>query len=296
MSSIKILILGVTGMLGHTLFGAWMDIPGFEVWGTSRNSRNLERWFPKDWLKRIINPVYAEDFESVMLCLTEIKPQVVVNCIGIVKQLPSAQDALKTIAVNALFPHRVARICGGIGARLIQISSDCVFSGTKGIYGEDELPDPNDLYGRTKLLGEVSYPHCITVRTSMIGHELNETHGLVDWFLSQEKQVKGYTNVIFSGFPTIELAKILKDFIIINPALHGLYQVSADPISKYELLKLIAQIYQKQIEIEPDNQLHIDRSLISSRFREISGYSPPSWPELVQEMYRDYMAAPYFKN
>jgi dTDP-4-dehydrorhamnose reductase len=296
MPPVKVLILGVTGMLGHTLFSEWVNDNEFEIYGTARNPHNLNCWFPLDYAKKIISPVYAEDLESLTICLAELKPQVVINCIGIIKQLPSAQDAIKTITINALFPHRLAMVCKAIGARLIQISTDCVFSGTKGDYREDDLPDPLDLYGQTKLLGEVSYPHCLTIRTSIIGHELNEMNGLLEWFLSQEKEVKGFTHAIYSGFPTIELARILKDFVIKSPVLQGLYQISADPISKYELLKLIAQIYQKPIEIEPDDGLRVNRSLNSARFREFSGYSPPSWPELIHGMYRNFIATPHYKN
>jgi dTDP-4-dehydrorhamnose reductase len=296
MPPVKVLILGVTGMLGHTLFSELANHLVYDVYATSRNPHNLRFWCSPDHFKKIIPEVNVEDLDSMTHCLAELKPQVVINCIGIIKQLPSAQDALKTIMINALFPYRLALVCKAIGARLIHISTDCVFSGMKGNYHEDDAPDPLDLYGRTKLLGEVSDPHCLTIRTSIIGHELNGEHGLVEWFLAQEKKVTGFTRAIYSGLPTIEIARILKDFVIINPNLQGLYQVSAEPISKYELLKLIAQIYHKKIEIEPDNQFQVDRSLNSLRFREISGYSPPAWPELIQRMYQDFITAPCYKN
>jgi dTDP-4-dehydrorhamnose reductase len=292
----KVLILGITGMLGHTLFSNLVNNDDFDVYGTTRDLHNLNCWYPPDHAKRIIGPVYVEDLDSLSVCLAELKPQVVINCIGIIKQLPSAQDALKTITTNALFPHRLAFICKAIGARLIQVSTDCVFSGNKGNYSEDDIPDPQDLYGRTKLLGEVCYPNCLTIRTSIIGHELNTANGIVEWFLARQKSVKGFNHAIFSGFPTIELTKILKDFIINNPFLCGLYQVSAEPISKFELLKLISLTYQKEIEIEPDDRVRIDRSLRSTRFREVTGYSPPSWPELIYRMHQDFITASYYQN
>jgi dTDP-4-dehydrorhamnose reductase len=214
----------------------------------------------------------------------EVRPEVVINCIGLVKQLEEANDPIQALSINALLPHRVARLCALVGARLIHVSTDCVFSGRKGGYAETDTPDAEDLYGRSKLLGEVDYPS-ITLRTSIIGHELNSAHGLIGWFLAQKSGVKGYSRAIFSGLPTCELARVVRDFVIPRPELHGLYQVAAAPISKYELLRLVNQQYGKDLSIAPDEALKIDRSLDGSRFRAATGYLASSWPDLVAQMH-----------
>jgi dTDP-4-dehydrorhamnose reductase len=167
----------------------------------------------------------------------------------------------------------------------VHISTDCVFSGAKGMYVESDFPDADDLYGRSKYLGEVDYPHAVTLRTSIIGHELDGARSLLCWFLAQGGSVRGFTKAVFSGLPTVELARVVRDFVLPHPELHGLYHVSAAPINKYDLLKLVAQAYGKSIEITPHDQLVIDRSLDSTRFKAATGYAPPSWPELVRTMH-----------
>jgi dTDP-4-dehydrorhamnose reductase len=214
---------------------------------------------------------------------------VVVNCIGLVKQIAAAKDPLLSIYINALYPYSLAQICQSAGSRLIHISNDCVFDGKKGNYIEKDASNADDLYGRTKYLGEVSYPtHCVTLRTSIIGHELKRKQGLLEWFLSQEKSVKGYTKAIYSGFPTVEMAKIICDFVIPQKNLNGIYHISSEPISKYKLLKMIAEKYGKKINIEADDKFVCDRSLDSTLFRKKTGYIPPPWLELVDNMYKHY--------
>ncbi len=205
---------------------------------------------------------------------------------GLVKQLDGAEDPLSAIPINSLLPHRLARLCDLVGARLIHMSTDCVFDGHNGRYTESDVSNAQDLYGRSKYLGEVDYPHAVTLRTSIIGHELGSQRGLVDWFLSQNQAVKGFTRAIFSGLPTVELARLMRDFVVPNPGLSGVYHVSAEPIDKYSLLKLLAEVYGKTITIEPDDKLVIDRSLDSTRFRQATGYQPAAWPELVRQMRR----------
>jgi dTDP-4-dehydrorhamnose reductase len=172
-----------------------------------------------------------------------------------------------------------------VGARFIHISTDCVFSGTRGNYDENDVADAHDLYGRSKCMGEVkNHAHTVTLRTSIIGHELNGQHGLVNWFLAQQGTVKGFTNAIFSGVPTVELARIIADFVLPNTSLQGLYQVASEPINKYDLLTLLAAAYQKSITIVPDGQLVIDRSLNGSKFFGATAYVSPYWSELVATM------------
>jgi len=288
----KILILGCTGMLGHVLIHELSKNRNMEVHGTARDISSLD-----DSFKNGINihaGIEARDTAKIRNLLRKLKPDVVINSIGIIKQLPLASDFLASITINALFPHQVAEICGELNIRMIHVSTDCVFSGKTGNYVEGDFPDADDLYGRTKYLGEVKYPHCVTLRTSIIGHELKREYSLIEWFLSQESKIKGYTNVIYSGFPTVEMAHIILNYVIACPELSGLYQVSSDPISKYELLKLVAKKYNKPIEIEPFDEIRENKSLNSSTFRKITGYEPPSWQILVDKMYENYMQSPYY--
>jgi dTDP-4-dehydrorhamnose reductase len=283
-------------MLGHALFSLLSGRPEFTVFATVRGTEGLDRWFPPKLLQRIRGGVDAEHFDTVARVLEEIRPDVVVNCIGVVKQLPLAEDPVVSITVNALFPHRLAQACGEMGIRMIHIGTDCVFSGKKGNYLESDLPDATDLYGRTKLLGEVDSPHCVTLRTSIIGHELAGRHGLIEWFLAQEGSVRGFARAVFSGLPTVELAGIVAERVLPNEGLSGLYHVSSAPVSKYELLRLVMERYGKRIRIERDEALVCDRSLDASRFREATGYQPPLWPEMVSRMHADFLRSPLYKS
>lgn len=292
----KVLIFGATGMLGHALFTLLSERDGLEVHATARRRGGLSRWFPPDLAARIHTGVSADDFGSVLRALDEAAPDVVVNGIGVIKQLPESQDPIVAISINALFPHRLALACKAAGARVIHVSTDCVFSGEKGNYSEDDVPDAPDLYGRTKLLGEISGPGCLTVRTSIVGHELDGRRGLVEWFLSQEEKVQGFANAVYSGFPTVELARIVAERIIPDEGLTGLYHVSSDPISKYDLLRLVAERYGKKIGIERQEEFRCDRSLDSSRFRRATGYDPPPWPRMVDDMHRHFAASPAYRD
>jgi dTDP-4-dehydrorhamnose reductase len=217
--------------------------------------------------------------------MDQVRPDVVVNCAGLTKHKPEAEDPLVSIPINTLMPHRLAGLCKLVGARLIHVSTDCVFSGEKGSYTEDDFADARDVYGKSKALGEVDYQHAITLRTSTIGHELQSTYGLLDWFLSQQGRCKGYTNAIFSGLPTVVFAQVVRDVVIPHAELSGLYHVAAKPINKFDLLKLIAEVYGKSIDIVPDEKLVIDRSLDATRFRLATGYTAPEWPELINTMH-----------
>ncbi|HEY5997219.1 MAG TPA: SDR family oxidoreductase [Candidatus Deferrimicrobiaceae bacterium] len=287
MSRQRILVLGASGMLGHVLFRKLSERPELEVHATCRNRAALEPHFSAELLARIRHGVIADDFASLRDAIGELRPAVVVNCIGIVKQLAEAEDPLVAIPVNALLPHRLAKACGEAGARLVHVSTDCVFTGRKGHYTEDDPSDADDLYGRSKRLGEVTSPGAVTLRTSIIGHELSARHGLLEWFLAQQGPVRGFARAIFTGFPTVELARIIAERVIPDPGLTGLYHVSSDPISKYDLLGLFAAAYGKTNEIVRDESFACDRSLDSGRFRAATGYRPPPWPDLVRAMHED---------
>ncbi|PKN76283.1 MAG: NAD(P)-dependent oxidoreductase [Deltaproteobacteria bacterium HGW-Deltaproteobacteria-10] len=287
----RILILGGTGMLGHLLLRYLSEHPEYDVFATARSLSGMEKHFPNDLLARFrTDSVDASYFESIIRTFASVQPDIVINCIGLIKQLPLADDPLTAITVNALLPHRISLISHTAGTRVIHISTDCVFDGVKGMYTENDRSNAEDLYGRTKFLGEVAYPHCVTLRTSIIGHELKGGYGLIEWFLAQKQNVHGFRKAIYSGFPTIELARIICDYVLPNPDLSGVYHVSSESISKYDLLRLVAAQYGKAIEIEPYDDFVQDRSLDSTVFRERTGYRPPPWEKLVEMMHNDFLA------
>jgi dTDP-4-dehydrorhamnose reductase len=281
----KILILGVTGMLGNAVFKVLSENSAYEVYATLRNPKMVSH-FVQSLRSQLISNVDVLDLACLAETLEQVQPDVVINCVGLIKQLDSANDPLIVLPINALFPHQLSELCGANGARLIHISTDCVFNGRKGMYKEADSSDAEDLYGKSKYIGELhDNAHAITLRTSIIGHELSSNDSLVDWFLSQTGQVKGYDKAIFSGLPTVELAGIIGDFVLPKKELHGLYHVSAGPIDKYSLLNLIAVTYGKKIDIIADDKVQIDRSLDSEKFRKATGYQPPSWPTLIEKMH-----------
>lgn len=284
MKKIRVLVLGVTGMLGNAMYRVLCEAPDLVVYGTAR-SNIPPRYFSNEDSNRLLIGIDVENSDSLIRSFSETQPDIVINCIGLVKQLANSNDTLQAVPINTLLPHRLAALCQAIKARLIHISTDCVFSGSKGNYTESDFPDAYDLYGRSKLLGEVDYPHAVTLRTSIIGHELVGQRSLVNWFLAQEKSVNGYTKAIFSGLPTVELARVIRDVVLPRPDLRGLYHVAAKPISKFDLLNLVASAYEKDIAIIPDKSLVIDRSLNPDRFKESTGYMAPEWPALIQRMH-----------
>jgi len=283
----RILVLGASGMLGNAMLRVLDEHEDFEVFGTAR-SRDVGRFFPAKISQRLMAGVDVENQDALMNAFYQVRPKAVINCVGLVKQLAEASDPLRLIPLNALLPHRLARLCAVSDARLVHISTDCVFSGEKGGYTESDSSDARDLYGVTKYLGEVNYPNSITLRTSAIGHALEGSNGLIDWFLGQQGRCRGFTRAVFSGLPTMVLAQIVRDVIIPDSELHGLYHVAAEPIAKFDLLKRVAEVYGKSIEIIPDDSLHIDRSLNAGRFRAATGYVVPEWPELVRVMHSYY--------
>ena len=284
----RVLVIGASGMLGSTIFRALSREESLQTYGTVRDVRAAKH-FPAELYGGLIPNIHMEGESGLITAFSISKPDIVINCVGIIKQLPNANDHLESLAINATLPHRLAKYCNMIGARLVHFSTDCVFSGKDGQYKEDDFPDANDLYGRTKYLGEVDYDNAITLRTSIIGHELASNKSLVDWFLSQSGEVKGDRRAVFSGLPTIEVARLIKDRVIPNPSLCGLYHLSVEPINKNDLLNLVAERYGKTIKIIPDDKVVIDRSLNSDRFRAATGFAPKPWPELINDMYNEHM-------
>jgi dTDP-4-dehydrorhamnose reductase len=284
-SDIRVLVLGGTGMLGHKIWQLFRD--RFDTWVTARALDDLpaRELFAGD---RAIPRVSADDFDSVVRACAVARPTVIVNCIGIVKQVMAAADPVPAISVNALFPHRAAALAGALGARLIHISTDCVFAGTRGHYSERDMPDAYDLYGRTKLLGEVTGPRCLTLRTSIVGRELSATTGLLEWFLAQRGgRAKGYTGARFSGLTTRTLAEVLADVVERHEELEGVYHVASRPISKYDLLNKLNDAFATGVDIEASQDVRIDRTLDGSAFHRATGLAVPQWDDMIAALAAD---------
>jgi dTDP-4-dehydrorhamnose reductase len=233
----------------------------------------------------LLTNVDVLDADCLVRTLRQVRPNVIINCVGLIKQLADAQDPLVALPLNSLFPHKLSQLCALAGIRLVHISTDCVFSGRKGMYCESDDSDCTDLYGKSKYLGEIhDQSHAITLRTSIIGHELNSNVSLIDWFLAQGETVRGYTKAVFSGLPTVELASVIKDSVLPKPDLNGLYHIAAAPINKFDLLKLTASVYGKACELVEDDSVVIDRSLDASRFATAANYVSPDWKTLIEKM------------
>ncbi len=279
---VKILVLGADGMLGHQLVESLED--RHAVHGTLRLDECAYLRIA-EFLPRMVHyGVDARDYRTVSDVLHSVRPDAVINALGIVKQREEAKQAVVSLEVNSLFPHRLAHTCAEIGARLVHLSTDCVFSGRQGLYREADLPDAEDLYGRSKLLGEVVEEGCITLRTSIIGLELARRLSLVEWFLAQRGRISGFRKAVFSGFTTMEMARIIEDVLVFHAGRHGLYHVGSAPIDKYSLLCMLRDRIGRPLEIEPDNEFVCDRSLDSFRFQTDFGYTPPSWPAMLDEL------------
>lgn len=284
----RVLILGASGMLGHVVVQTFAQQPDrYEVFAASRSMDLRARLSGLSQIQSITG-IDAEKPDELLNLFTRVRPDCVINCIGLVKQNEAVHDPLLALPINALLPHRLARLSSLAGARLIHISTDCVFEGTRGGYTENDVSDATDLYGKSKYLGEVDAGNAITLRTSMIGHELQGAQGLVEWFLSQHDRVSGYRRSIFSGLPTVELSRVIRDYVLPCSDLHGVFHVASDPISKFDLLSLVAKTYGRNIIIEPDDAITVDRSLDGSRFRLATGYKASPWPELITQMHAHY--------
>jgi dTDP-4-dehydrorhamnose reductase len=281
---VKILVLGATGLLGNAVFRSMAKASDVRVVGTIRQEAARGRFAPEQAAYLTV----VEDTgnpDGLARLFDEARPDVVVNCIAVGRPAPA--DPMRSILVYSVLPRRLSHLCKVAGARLIQISSDGVFSGKRGAYTENDAPDADDIYGISKLLGEVTEAHAITLRTSIIGHELQSGSGLLEWFLSQQGQCRCYTRAIFSGFPTIVLADLIRDVVIPRPDLNGLYHVATRPISKFDLLRLVAERYGKTVELIPDHRPGPNLSLVADRFEKATGYVAPNWPMLVDLMYCD---------
>jgi dTDP-4-dehydrorhamnose reductase len=272
-------------MIGSTMFKVLRESSELAVWGTLRSGHD-RRFFNQADARQLIDSIDAFHSDALLKVFATIRPNVVINCVGLTKHRPEADDLLQSLELNAALPHRLARMCEAAGARLVHVSTDCVFLGSTGSYLESDIPDAQDFYGKSKSMGEVVLaPNTITLRTSTIGHELHTRYGLLEWFLSQEMQCKGFSRAIFSGLPTVVFAQIVRDIVLPRPTLHGLYHVSAKAINKLDLLRLIAKVYKKKIDVVRDDSVVINRSLDGARFSAATGYVAPDWEELINLMH-----------
>lgn len=281
----RVLILGVSGMLGSAIYKELMTSGEHDVYGAARNARCKNKLGGE-----IFCEFEIENYRQVQELIERVSPHTIINCIGLIKQLQLSKDSENAIYVNALFPHLLQRTCNLIGARLIHFSTDCIFSGRKGNYIESDFADADDIYGRTKFLGEVTCSGALTLRTSIIGHELYTNNSLLEWFLAQKGRINGYKNAIFSGLPTTEIASILNKLVLTNPSLSGSYHLSSAPISKYELLKIIKDVYTLDVEIIPSEELVIDRSLNCNRFIKATNFNCRDWRSMIETMYLSQLA------
>ena len=280
----KVLVIGASGMIGSTVLRVLADRNDWQVQGTVRDA-SVKSLFPASLASKLIHGVDVMDPDTVVDLLGRFRADVVINCAGLTKHKEESSNPLACIAINALMPHRLAAACRLAHARLVHISTDCVFLGDRGGYNEFDLTDATDLYGKSKALGEVIDADSITLRTSTIGHELNSKYGLLEWFLSQQSRCIGFSRAIFSGLPTVTFAEVIRDVVIPRPQLAGIYNVAAAPINKLDLLTLIRDVYRKEIEIVEQIDFSIDRSLDGTRFSEATGYVAPPWSELIRAMH-----------
>lgn len=279
----RVIIFGASGMLGHTLYSELKK--NHEVVGTIRN----EKWHPE-----LRTGYEISNLKKIEKLVADYRPDFVINCIGIIKQLKVSKDKILSLEVNSLWPHQLAGICERYNACMIHFSTDCVFSGGNGNYLESDLADARDTYGLSKYMGELDYSHTLTLRTSIVGHELNSNVSLIDWFLSQKDECKGFTRAIYSGLPTIVVAHFLNDFIF-KKFISGVYHFSSEPINKYDLLKLVAKEYGKEIIIHASDELKIDRSLNSGKLRQQLGWQPESWHLMIKKMHEHYKSSGLYK-
>ncbi|MBM3560612.1 MAG: SDR family oxidoreductase [Alphaproteobacteria bacterium] len=281
----RILVLGGDGMLGHqllrtlglahevkvTLRRALADYVACGLFGAANAYDGIDVRAP-DVLREV---------------MAQFRPDAVVNAIGLVTHRAGDQDIVSHIEINALFPHRLWSLCREHGTRLVHVSTDAVFSGARGGYHEDDPPDPLDTYGRCKLLGEVAAPGALTLRTAIIGLGLTRGTGLIDWFLRQHYEAKGYRNAFFSGLTAKELSRVIEKLVRGYPGAGGLYHLSAARVSKFDLLSGLRDRLGLSIQIVPEDAPRIDRSLDSTPFRAAFSYSPPSWSEMLDELADD---------
>lgn len=275
-------------MLGHKMFQTLSRrVP--ETWCTIRGRRDDPAYAGIPHLKTasVLEEFDVMDLARLETRVAEHRFDVVVNCAGVVKQRSEATAAVPSITMNSLMPHRLAQAVAQWSGRVIHFSTDCVFSGRRGNYWEDDESDALDLYGRSKFLGEIAGENALTLRTSIIGRELHHHRSLLDWFLSQRGTIRGFARHWWSGVTSNHLCDLVGDIIERHPDLNGVYQVSSGRISKYDLLCKARQAYGLDIQIVRDEEQFLDRSLRGERLGARIGYVPPSWDAMFDQLLAD---------
>tara|TARA_Y100000591_G_C21849418_1_gene710754 strand:- start:78 stop:938 length:861 start_codon:yes stop_codon:yes gene_type:complete len=281
----KILILGSTGMMGSALSLFLRNNKKFEILCTYKNHKKIKFLKLKKNQKKKLDVNNLSELTNVIF---KFKPNYVINCVGIIKQLLFKKNTNELKFLNTLLPKKLSKIAEKKNFKVIHLSTDCVFSGKKGNYSETDKVDAKDLYGISKFKGEIKSNNVLNIRTSIIGIELNSSYSLLNWFLSQKK-LNGYKNAFFSGLTTLELSKIIVNEIILkNKISHGLFHVSGPKISKFNLLKIFKKIYNKKTIINIDNSFKIDRSLNSKKFRKKINYKIRNWPYMISKLKEFY--------
>ncbi len=282
----RILILGGTGILGHQLY-KHMSSHFPDTFATIRQSRTKYQLSNITDESKIIECVDVTEFHILTGIMNSVKPDVILNCTGFTKRRKDVNEVINSIKLNALFPHLLAEWGRNNSVRVINFSTDCVFDGMTGNYSDVSPTNAVDLYGKTKAIGEIRGENALTLRSSFIGTELENGTELLEWFLGQTGgTVRGFKNAIYSGLTTLELSRVIEKIIIHYPGANGIYNVSSDPISKYELLLLIRDKMHLNVEVLPDENVICDRSLNSSKFRQEFNYVPPRWELMIDELAR----------
>lgn len=282
--AMKVLILGGDGMLGHMLVRHLS--PNCEVIFTTRKvtENSQHRLFA------------VSDSSKTKADLVELvrkeTPHVIINCIGYIKQRDQSHCS-EMVLLNSWFPHLLSDLSEEQNFKVLHFSTDCVFSGREGDYEIGSKPDPVDLYGVSKLAGEVGQKNCLTLRTSIIGHELKNKKSLIEWFFSQSNSCGGFRGAIYTGLTTLKISQLISDYFLdplVKGELHGVWHLSSPKINKYELLQKVASTYKKDIEISPLDEPRIDRSLKSDEIFKKFNLPELTWDEMIVDMYKDFKA------
>ncbi len=235
-----------------------------------------------------IDQVDVRNWQTVENAINHAKPNVLINCVGVIKQKMESGNIMDAILINSLIPHQLAATCEKLDIRFIHFSTDCVFEGTPGIKHLTDTPNATDLYGTTKRLGEVNYAPAITLRTGFVGRQLSGSEGLFEWVLSQKgKTVSGYQNAIYSGLTTMALSRVIQQVIEMQPTLSGLYQVASNRIDKYNLITKLNELLQLNLSITQDTDFKCDRSMDGMEFTNLTNIHIPSWEEMLTEFAAD---------
>jgi len=283
----RVLVFGVTGMLGHMLVRVLSQT--HSIFGTISTlydqHKRIDRLLPKS---QCIDQLDVTELLKVDSLIRNVQPDVVLNCVGLIKHKMDKRRILDAVVINSVFPHQLAEICTNLGVRLIHFSTDCVFAGTPGVKRLTDVPDAVDVYGSTKRLGEVTYGTSLTLRTSFIGRQIAGDEELIEWALSQRGQtISGYQNAIYSGLTTRALSDVVAQVIDQCPELIGLFQVASTPISKFDLLSKLNVRLRLGMTINRNTAFECDRTLDGSEFSKITGIQVPSWESMLSELCED---------